>query len=187
MSTRLRVLHQSQGATFTGPQQIHAYLEGNQVNCFYLMTNKTFRNEANCFCAYRYLYADLYAGSIWAGTETPEDSGNFTTTKVPVSCALDSPILCSAEAGSSVPALGFIFSFGQDNRKDMFILASTGVYRVARPSRCNYTCSKENATSFAHPDSVPSPSPFASSTTKLNNPLLELLLLLCSLLLLFAI
>ncbi|XP_004304952.1 PREDICTED: HIPL1 protein-like [Fragaria vesca subsp. vesca] len=129
-------------------------------------------------CMYgRYIYADLYAGRIWAGTETPEYSGNFTSTLVPVSCALDSPMQCSAEAGSSVPALGFIFSFGRDNRKDMFILASTGVYRVARPSRCNYTCSKENATSFAHPGSVPSPSPSASSNRKLNKPVVVELLL----------
>ncbi|KAL6143407.1 hypothetical protein ACLB2K_054102 [Fragaria x ananassa] len=138
-------------------------------------------------CMYgRYIYADLYDGRVWAGTETPEYSGNFTSTIVPVSCALDSPMQCSAEAGSSVPALGFIFSFGQDNRKDMYILASTGVYRVARPSRCNYTCSKENATSFAHPGSVPSPSPSASNDRKLNNPVVvELLLVYCFMSLLF--
>ncbi|BFG26747.1 hypothetical protein CerSpe_130210 [Prunus speciosa] len=128
----------------------------------------------------RYLYADLFAGGIWTGIETPEDSGNFTSTKIPVSCALDSPIQCSAEAGSSLPALGFIFSFGQDNRKDIFILASSGLYRVVRPSRCNYTCSKENVTCSSHPKSVPSPAPSASRTRReLNNPfVLELLIFL---------
>ncbi|PQQ06731.1 HIPL1 protein [Prunus yedoensis var. nudiflora] len=121
---------------------------------------------------------DLFAGGIWTGIETPEGSGNFTSTKIPVSCALDSPIQCSAEAGSSLPALGFIFSFGQDNRKDIFILASSGLYRVVRPSRCNYTCSKENVTSSSHPKSVPSPAPSASRTRReLNNPfVLELLI-----------
>ncbi|CAB4305469.1 unnamed protein product [Prunus armeniaca] len=126
----------------------------------------------------RYLYADLFAGGIWTGIETPEDSGNFTSTKIPVSCALDSPIQCSAEEGSSLPALGFIFSFGQDNRKDIFILANSGLYRVVRPSRCNYTCSKEIVTSSSHPKSVPSPAPSASCTRRqLNNPfVLELLI-----------
>ena len=105
---------------------------------------------------FRYLFSDLYAGAIWAGTENPKDSGNFTSTKLPASCAHDAPIPCTTVAGSSFPSLGFIFSFGQDNRKDMFILASSGVYRIARPSRCNYFCSVENVT--APLPSSPSPS-----------------------------
>lgn len=128
---------------------------------------------------YRYLYADLYFGGMWAGTETPTDSGNFTSTQIPVSCAKDSPIKCNAEAGSSLPALGYIFSFGEDNRKDVFILASSGVYRVVRPSRCNYSCSKENVT---RPTSAPSP-PSNSTGRRLSNPLMELVLLISSLLL----
>jgi hypothetical protein len=132
----------------------------------------------------RYLYADLYAGGMWAGTETPTDSGNFTSTRIPISCAQDSPISCSTEAGSSLPELGYIFSFGEDNRKDIFILASSGVYRVVRPSRCNYTCSKENVTALTRPKSAPSPS-FNSSGRRLSNPLMELVLLISSLLLLF--
>jgi hypothetical protein len=127
----------------------------------------------------RYLYADLYAGGMWAGTETPTDSGNFTSTRIPFSCAQDSPIRCIAEAGSSLPSLGYIFSFGEDNKKDVFILASSGVYRVIRPSRCNYTCSKENVT---RPTSAP---PFNSTGRRFSNPLMELMLLISSLMVLF--
>ncbi|KAJ0966253.1 hypothetical protein J5N97_027391 [Dioscorea zingiberensis] len=110
-------------------------------------------------CMYgRYLYADLYAGAMWAGTESPESSGNYTSANIPFSCAKDSPIPCEAVAGSSLPSLGYIFSFGEDNRKDVFILASKGVYRVVRPSRCNYACAKENTTN----DVVPAPGPSSS-------------------------
>ncbi|XP_038716655.1 HIPL1 protein-like isoform X2 [Tripterygium wilfordii] len=108
----------------------------------------------------RYLYSDLYADTIWAGTEIPENSGNFTGTRVPVSCARDSPIQCDMEGGNSAPSLGFVFSLGQDNRKDVYILASSGVYRIVGPSRCNYTCSKENVTtSTTTPSSSPPPFP----------------------------
>ncbi|XWS32846.1 hypothetical protein CRYUN_Cryun22dG0025100 [Craigia yunnanensis] len=133
-----------------------------------------------CFYG-RYLYADLYADAIWAGTESPKGSGNFTTTQLPVKCAHDSPIQCTTQPQSTSPALGFIFSFGQDNRKDIFILASSGVYRIVRPSRCNYICSKENVTDFTGPESVipPSSSPSPSTGSKLNNPLTLLLVFPC--------
>lgn len=125
---------------------------------------------------FRYLFSDLYAGAIWAGTENPKDSGNFTSTKLPVSCAHDTPIPCTTAAGSSFPSLGFIFSFGQDNRKDTFILASSGVYRIARPSRCSYVCSMENVT--APVPSSPSLSPSAGK--RLSKPLTVLLNILFS-------
>lgn len=113
----------------------------------------------------RYLYADLYATALWAGTETPESSGNYTSTMIPFSCSKNSPIPCDSVAGSSLPSLGYIYSFGEDNRKDVFVLTSKGVYRVVRPSLCNYTCPKEKAT-----DNVPSaPGPSSSSATMLRN------------------
>ncbi|KAK9104835.1 hypothetical protein Scep_021679 [Stephania cephalantha] len=97
-------------------------------------------------CMYgRYIYADLYANYLWAAKETPEDSGNFTSNLIPFSCARDSPIQCTMTSGSSLPALGYIYSFSEDNRKDLFVLASSGVYRVVRPSRCSYKCSKQSA------------------------------------------
>uniref|UniRef100_A0A2N9G6K3 Glucose/Sorbosone dehydrogenase domain-containing protein n=1 Tax=Fagus sylvatica TaxID=28930 RepID=A0A2N9G6K3_FAGSY len=130
-------------------------------------------------CMYgRYLYADLYATALWAGTENPEDSGNFTSSEIPFSCAADSPLQCSSIPGSSLP--GYIFSFGEDNSKDIFLLASSGVYRVVRPSRCNYTCSKENVTALASP----APSSPKSHASQLSDPCNNLVLLFSSLLLL---
>lgn len=112
----------------------------------------------------RYLYADLYAKALWAGIETPTNSGNFTTDKIPFTCASDSPIKCSTVPGSSDISLGYIFSFGEDNNKDIYLLASSGVYRVVRPSRCSYTCSKESAT----PGSSPGPNSSPSNGSKLG-------------------
>ena len=94
---------------------------------------------------------------MWAGTETPEDSGTFNTTEIPFTCAGNSPINCALVPGSTVPALGYIFSYGEDNNKDVYLLASSGVYRVVRPSRCKYTCSKENATDIVTPAPANSP------------------------------
>ncbi|XP_043718668.1 HIPL1 protein-like [Telopea speciosissima] len=111
-------------------------------------------------CTYgRYIYADLYAGAIWAGTENPENSGNFSSSQIPFSCAHDSPIQCTSTEGSHIPTLGYIFSFGEDNRKDVYILATNGVYRFSSPSRCNYTCSKENVKSPSTSNSPPSKIP----------------------------
>ncbi|GMH15339.1 hypothetical protein Nepgr_017180 [Nepenthes gracilis] len=108
-------------------------------------------------CMYgSYLYGDLYASNIWAAAENPKNSGNFTTTGIPFSCAPDSPLPCSSVPNSTLPALGYIYSFGEDNRKDIFILASNGVYRAVRPSRCNYTCSKEVVKPASNPSSAPS-------------------------------
>ncbi|CAK9134317.1 unnamed protein product [Ilex paraguariensis] len=125
-----------------------------------------------------YLYGDLYAKAMWAAAESPKDSGNFTTTKIPFGCAHDSPTNCSTVPNSPLAALGYIFSFAEDNMKDVFILTSSGVYRVVRPSRCNYTCSKENLTALASPG--PSPSSFGHH---LDAPQIELLLFLSALLL----
>ncbi|TYI35625.1 hypothetical protein ES332_A03G089100v1 [Gossypium tomentosum] len=109
-------------------------------------------------CMYgRYLYADLYAGAIWAATEDPENSGNFSTNTIPFACARDSPLECSTVPASTLAALGYIYSFGQDNSKDIYLLTSSGVYRVAAPSRCSYTCSKENVTAVASPSPTTSP------------------------------
>ncbi|KAK7354125.1 hypothetical protein VNO80_19583 [Phaseolus coccineus] len=127
----------------------------------------------------RYLYGDLYAGAIWAATEEPQNSGNFNSSRIPFSCARDSPIQCESSPGNSLPALGYIFSFGEDNKKDVYILASTGVYRVVRPSRCSYACSLEKATNTT----TPTPSPSPSHATRWS-VLSQYLLLQCSFLLL---
>lgn len=43
--------------------------------------------------------------------------------------------LCMTLPNTKFNALGYIYSFGEHNEKDIDVLASTGVYRVARPSR----------------------------------------------------
>ena len=80
---------------------------------------------------------------MWTGTETPEGSGNYTSAVKLVSCSKTSPIACESTAGSTDPLLGYIFSFGEDNSKDVFVLASKGVYRLVRPSLRGYTCPAE--------------------------------------------
>lgn len=106
---------------------------------------------------FSYLYGDLYASHIWAATETPTNSGNFTTSDTPFSCAEDSPIKCDLVPNSKLPALEYIFSFGQDNKRDVYILTQSGVYRIVRPSRCNYACSTEVAVS-RNPPAAAAPS-----------------------------
>lgn len=123
---------------------------------------------------FRYLYGDLYAGAIWAGVENPENSGNYTTSQIPFSCARDSPLICVTVSGSTLPSLGYIFSFGEDNNKDVYILASSGVYRVVRPSRCSYSCSKENLTDVPSPTGPTSPT---SEGSQLNRKADSLLLI----------
>ncbi|XP_011086425.1 HIPL1 protein [Sesamum indicum] len=127
----------------------------NQLGSAAISGGYFYRSQADP-CTYgSYLYGDLYASHIWAATETPQTSGNFTSTDTPFSCAPDSPIKCDSVPKSNLPALEYIFSFGEDNRKDVYILTQSGVYRVVRPSRCNYTCSKEVVTS-GHPPPTPS-------------------------------
>lgn len=86
--------------------------------------------------------------------ESPKESGNFTTSRVSFSCAEDSPLHCNSTLdGSSQPDLGYVYSFAEDNRKDIVILASSGVFRVVDPNRCGYTCSKENMLNTTSPSS----------------------------------
>ncbi|XP_071703980.1 HIPL1 protein-like [Rutidosis leptorrhynchoides] len=101
-----------------------------------------------------YIYTDLYSYAIWATIETTENSGNFSSVNVPFSCAHDSPMECRFKPGMhGVPDLGYVLSLSQDNNKDVYLLASSGVYRVAAPSRCGYRCSKEK---FSNLTRVPS-------------------------------
>lgn len=183
MLTRKKDQHQSPEATSIVPRLIHAWLEGSlafvtwQNLRLFLQVHWCVIGFANC----RYLYADLYATAIWAGTESPENSGNFTASKIPFSCARDSPIQCKVLPGNDLPSLGYIYSFGEDNRKDTFILTSEGVYRVVSPRRCNYTCSKDNVTAAgASPSPATSPSSYAK---RLSDPFNSLVLI-CSCMLL---
>lgn len=65
----------------------------------------------------------------------------------------------------SVPASGYLFSFAQDNNKDVYLLSSSGVYWIVPPSRCGYTCDLESTTTGPNPTP---PSPRGSSANMLK-------------------
>ncbi|KAK9750857.1 hypothetical protein RND81_02G227200 [Saponaria officinalis] len=136
-----------------------------------------YRSETDPCMTGRYLYGDLYASNIWSAIETPRNSGNFSSKALQFSCAYDSPLSCGAVPGTTLPALGYIFSFAQDNSNDIFILTSSGVYRVVRPSRCNYACSKETVRPVKGPSPSPSSPPSRAHSVK---PMKHLFLLLIS-------
>eukprot|EP00850_Spirogloea_muscicola_P005827 SM000027S09608 [mRNA] locus=s27:301252:304972:+ [translate_table: standard] len=93
-------------------------------------------------CLYgRYLYND-YSGPMWAASEEPLNSGNFTSTRVSYTCASDSPISCSLVGSSSTPDLGLAWGWGKDDLGDLYALTETGIYRIVAPDRCNIVCNK---------------------------------------------
>ncbi|KAK9049158.1 hypothetical protein SSX86_031875 [Deinandra increscens subsp. villosa] len=96
-----------------------------------------------------YIYTDLYSYDIWAAIDRNGNSENFTSFRVPFGCAHDSPMECGFKQG--VPDLGYVLSLSEDNNKDVYLLTSSGVYRIAAPSRCGYHCSIEtNVTARLH-------------------------------------
>ncbi|KAK9060277.1 hypothetical protein SSX86_020981 [Deinandra increscens subsp. villosa] len=138
------------------------------------ITGGSFYRSTTDPCMYgSYLYADLYATALWAAAETPTNSGNFTSTSIPFGCGRGSPLECNSVPNTNLAALGYIYSFGEDNKKDVYILASTGVYRVVQPSRCNYTCAKEKGTS---PVQTPPSSSSSSSSLEFISSLILVLL-----------
>ncbi|KAJ7956319.1 HIPL1 protein [Quillaja saponaria] len=129
-------------------------------------------------CMYgRYVYTDLYAFSVWVGMESLENSRNFTSAKIPFRCAHNSPMQCTFVDGNPMPALGYIFSLAEDNNKDLFFLTTTGVYRVARPSHCNFKCSKSSVTASVN-DKLHSSSSMSQKNVKGQKPVYFLLFLL---------
>ncbi|GJM96255.1 hypothetical protein PR202_ga13074 [Eleusine coracana subsp. coracana] len=132
-------------------------------------------------CYARYLYTDLYSSSMWVGTENPKGSGNYTTSVIPMSCSKNSPIACESTVGSPDPLLGYIFTFGDDNNKDIFLLTSKGIYRIVRPSLCGFTCPAEKletSNGTTPPAGISSLAP----TTRLGKPVaVTLAIFVCSL------
>uniref|UniRef100_A0A0E0MN71 Glucose/Sorbosone dehydrogenase domain-containing protein n=1 Tax=Oryza punctata TaxID=4537 RepID=A0A0E0MN71_ORYPU len=89
-------------------------------------------------CLYgRYLFADMYTSALWTGMETSDDTGKYASNAIHFRCSRESPMPCNESTNNP---LGSIFSFGEDNKKDAFILTSQGVYRVVEPTICDYTC-----------------------------------------------
>ncbi|KAL6846948.1 hypothetical protein ACP4OV_022801 [Aristida adscensionis] len=72
----------------------------------------------------RYVYT--YGSAAWAALVTPESSWALD-----VACSPGSPVACG---GGLV--VGDRVEFGEDNSKDVFLLAADGVYRVIDPGAC---------------------------------------------------
>lgn len=122
-------------------------------------------------CLYgRYLYADLF-GAMWVGTEDPIGSGNYSNAELAYNCSSKSPLPCTYAAGSKTPTLQWIFSFGEDNRKNIYLLTASGVYRVTHPNDCNFVCKNDLITErpASSPEGSSSPSPASSNNNSLSN------------------
>ena len=100
---------------------------------------------------------------MWTGIANTDGSGKYTSTSVPFSCSEKTPIPCDESANSP---LGLIFSFGEDNKLDAFILAGQGVYRIVQPTLCGY----------AHPNSATTEGPTPSGGSNGTTPLVKVLL-----------
>jgi hypothetical protein len=88
---------------------------------------------------------------MWTAKETPYMSGNFSSKRVNFTCATNSPIRCSFVNSTMIPAFGYIYSFGQDNNKDVLLLTNTGVYRIVQSYRCGYKCMADSNFSSMDP------------------------------------
>lgn len=113
---------------------------------------------------------------MWAAAETSLSSGNFSNDRITFTCSKTSPIPCDYTGNSTLPSLGYIFSFAQDNNKDLFYITTKGVYRIVRPSLCSYTCPLEKESPPLETASgPPPPAPSKQQTSsgfKLDIPVL---------------
>ena len=134
-------------------------------------------------CTCRYIFADLYAQAMFTGLETPENSGVYEQTPLTFGCSKTSPIPCDVAAKSPLPSLGYIFSFGEDNAKDVYLLSSKGVYRVVDPSSCNYACPIKSSA----PSGAPPPASSPSSAFSARSPTMATMLLVGVLLVLMSL
>uniref|UniRef100_A0A0E0E8D1 Glucose/Sorbosone dehydrogenase domain-containing protein n=1 Tax=Oryza meridionalis TaxID=40149 RepID=A0A0E0E8D1_9ORYZ len=135
----------------------------NNVGSASITGGYVYRSGTDPCLAGRYLYADLYAQSAWAGLESPPGSGAYDVTPLPFACSRRSPIPCDAAAArSTLPSLGYIFSFGEDNAGDVYLLTSKGVYRVVDPAECGYACPIKSSAPGSSPPPGSSPSAAAA-------------------------
>ncbi|RCV09942.1 hypothetical protein SETIT_2G071100v2 [Setaria italica] len=146
----------------------HHNAVNNNVGSASIIGGYVYRSTVDPCLNGRYLYADLYAKSMWAGAESPEGSGVYNVTDLKFSCSKSSPIPCDVAAGSALPSLGYIFSFGEDNARDVYLLTSKGVYRVVDPAQCGYACPVKSSTPGA--SSSPSPGAAPSSAVRARAP-----------------
>src|SRR4051794_34289830 len=77
-----------------------------------------------CHCGV-YIFADFQDTVYFTGTENPANSGMFTKQAISVKCSANS-------ASCAFP--GNIYSFGEDESGEVYILGGTGMYRTANPA-----------------------------------------------------
>eukprot|EP01018_Ginkgo_biloba_P013416 Gb_26293 [translate_table: standard] len=121
----------------------------------------------------RYLYADLFGTAMWSAVESPTGSGNFSSTKVAYNCSTKSPMPCTYAAETRNPTLELIYSFAEDNRKNLYMLTANGVYRVVNPRDCNFVCKNDLSTAGPTTDPEESPSPSSSPPSSSSSITLE--------------
>ena len=83
-----------------------------------------------CHCG-AYIFADFQDSVYFTGTENPPNSGVYTKTVISTKCSSNDP-RCAFPAN--------IYSFGQDDDGEIYILGGTGLYRTTNPSQCGNPC-----------------------------------------------
>ncbi|KAH7295210.1 hypothetical protein KP509_27G037200 [Ceratopteris richardii] len=117
-------------------------------------------------CLYgRYVYADLYASAMWAASETPLGSGNYSTQRVTFMCSKNSSMECRKSADDLTPPFQYIFSFGEDNSNNLYVLSATGVYKVIDPKACGFTCNAKLPANVPIPISPAASAPASAPTS----------------------
>ncbi|GAQ81407.1 hypothetical protein KFL_000790320 [Klebsormidium nitens] len=136
-------------------------------------------------CNYgRYIFADLY-GKGFTGLESPADSGNFTMARMSFLCAgAASPMTCGLKGQDLTNDLQYIFSFGEDINRDMYLLTLAGVFRVTSGDKCGITsCSQNvlNGTAQAAPAPALAPTPLGGGGASTDPQVMSLVILFLSL------
>ncbi|KAL6622428.1 hypothetical protein ACP70R_032307 [Stipagrostis hirtigluma subsp. patula] len=90
-----------------------------------------YRGSADPLLTGSYLY--MYNSATWTAAE--ESMGRYTTTRVPtIRCSRSSPMSCLSDGDTGIGRS--VLSFGEDNNRDAFLLATDGIYRVVAPGLC---------------------------------------------------
>lgn len=135
----------------------------NNVGSASITGGYVYRSGTDPCLAGRYLYADLYAQSAWAGLESPPGSARTTSRRCRSPAPEVADPLRRRRGRSTLPSLGYIFSFGEDNAGDVYLLTSKGVYRVVDPAECGYACPIKSSAPGTSPPPGSSPSSGAAA------------------------
>jgi hypothetical protein len=79
----------------------------------------------------------------------------YSSEPVNFTCTRNSPIPCRFVDSTTIPVFENIYSFGQDNNKDILLLTKTGVYRIVRSNQCGYKCKADPNSSSMVPQLTP--------------------------------